>query len=517
MTNGRTQRHGFRIENAASAISACSVLGAFVLGLVARVWELGKRSLWYDELFCVVGAATSRSLEELRRQWMDIDGHPPGYMIFLHGWFQIVPATEIWARVPCTAVSVALLLYLAASRFEQVSRSARLYIVALYAVSYEAIYYAQTSRQYGILMACSIGALLEWVAIFDTEEAKHRNWLRLVAWLIVAAYVHYFSLLLGAAIFGCALVWKRRRQRELKIVFAYTALFCLVYAPGFLTLLHKVQLRIAGWQTNQPVTELVEQLVLHSFFGTRTLVASFGFVVLATVLVAHGRSLRTLATRLGDRSLGAVFAVLVLIAAALAALSFVGPFLQLRYALILYAPLLLTTAFALARLAPLENWSGAIVACSILVLGLGAYGEYRQTQKQDWRRSAEYVIEHSHKTDAIYVVGTDPNRAAIDYLRDHDVDGYFYCRTLPFYAYYFKRLGRPQFAERLTQLPLAADVQRATLDASTASTLFVLAPHHTKIEPAALSELEAHGFRIVQLQFFSTRVYRLDRARIVVR
>jgi len=491
--------------------------GVFVLGVVARVWELGKRSLWYDELFCVVGAATSRSLEELARQWMDIDGHPPGYMIFLYGWFQVVPATETWARVPCTAVSVALLLYLALCRLKQLSRSERLYLIALYAVSYEAIYYAQTSRQYGILMACSIGALLEWVAIYDTDEPKHRNWLRLVAWLIVAAYIHYFSLLLCATIFGCALVRTRGRQRELKIVFAYAALFSLAYAPGFLTLLHKVQLRIAGWQTNRPLTELIEQLVLHSFFGTKRLMASFALVVLATALVAHGRHPKALATRLVQRPLRAVFAVLVLMSAALVALSFVGPFLQLRYALILYAPLLLTTAFTLARLAPLKHWSGTIVAGAILVLGLGAYAEYRQTQKQDWRRSAEYVIEHSHVTDAIYVVGTDPNRAAIDYLRDDDVNGYFYCRTIPFYAYYFKRLGRAEFAARLVQLPLAADAQRATLDASTASTLFVLAPHHTRIEPAALSELEARGFRIEELQFFSTRVYRLDRARIVVR
>jgi mannosyltransferase len=514
MTNGRTQRHRCRIESAPSAISECLVSGAFILGVVARVWELGKRSLWYDELFCVVGAATSRNLDELARQWMDIDGHPPGYMLFLHAWFQIVPATEIWARVPCTAVSVALLLYLAASPLEQLSRSGRLYVIALYAVSYEAIYYAQTSRQYGILMACSIGALLEWVAIFDRDEPNHRNWLRLVAWLVVAAYVHYFSLLLGAAIFSCALAQTRGRRREIKIVFAYAALFCLVYGPGFLTLLHKVQLRIAGWQTNQPFTELAEQLVLHSFFGTRTLVASFGFVVLATVLVAHRRNLSALASTLGDRPLRAVFAVLVLTSAALAALSFVGPFLQLRYALILYAPLLLTTAFALAKLAPLENWSGVIVACSILVLGVGAYGEYRQTQKQDWRRSAEYVIEHSDVADAIYVVGADPNRAPLDYLRNHDVDGYFYCRTIPFYAYYFERLGRAQFAARLVQLPLAAEAQRATLEASTASRLFVLAPHHTKIEPAALSELEAHGFRVEELRFFSTRVYRLDRARM---
>jgi hypothetical protein len=290
-----------------------------------------------------------------------------------------------------------------------------------------------------------------------------------------------------------------------------------VYVPGFFTLLHRVQLRIAGWQTNQPFTELVEQLVLHSFFGTRTLVVSFGFVVLATVLVAHGRSLKVLTSMLGERQLRAVFSVLVLTSAALGVLCIVGPFLQLRYALILYAPLLLTTALALARLAPLENWSGSVVACSILVHGVGAYGEYRQTQKQDWRRSAEHIIEHSAVTDAIYVVGADPNRAPLDYLRNHDVDGYFYCRTLPFYAYYFARLGRPQLAARLVQLPLAGDAQLAALDASNASRLFVLAPHHTKIESAALSGLEAHGFRIEELRLFSTRVYRLDRAANAVR
>ena len=513
MTQGRAQRLQFHVESAPSVISASFVCGVLVVGLVARVWELGKRSLWYDELFCVVGAATSRSIDELARNWMDVDGHPPGYMLFLHAWFQIVPATEVWARVPCATVSVALLVYLALSRLKQLSRSERLYVVALYAVSYEAIYYAQTSRQYGILMACSIGALLEWVVISNKDEPSHRDWLRLVGWIVVAAYVHYFALLLGAVIFFCAIIHARGRRGQLVRVLTYAGLFCLVYAPGFLTLLHRVQLRIAGWQTNQPFTELAEQLVLHSFFGSRTLVVGFGFVVLATTLLEHRRSLKTLVSALSDRQLRTVIAVLGVTSATLGLLSFFGPFLQLRYALILYAPLLVATAFVLARLVPLENWSGSVVACSILVFGVAGYGEYRQTQKQDWKRSAEYVIEHSEVTDGIYVLGSDPNRAPLDYLRKNDVDGYFYCRNVPFYAFYFARLGQAQFSTRLVQLPLAADAQRATLDANHASRLFVLAPHHTKIEPTTLSELETRGFRIEELRLFSTRVYRLDRAR----
>jgi hypothetical protein len=92
-------------------------------------------------------------------------------------------------------------------------------------------------------------------------------------------------------------------------------------------------------------------------------------------------------------------------------------------------------------------------------------------------------------SDAIFVLGEDPHRHPLEYLRAGDVEGYIYSRDLPFYQFYFKRLGARDLASRVLPLPRTAKALLRTLRKNPARRVYVLAPHHTQIPDDAMRAL----------------------------
>jgi hypothetical protein len=486
------------------------------LGVVARIWELGKRGLWYDELYCVVGPATSASIAQLRHLWMDVDGHPPGFMLGLYAWFKLVPATEITGRLPgclTSLLTIALLCYVARAPRWALPSGVGYYAAALYAVGTEPIYYAQTVRQYGIVMACSIGALLEWMLLYEDPSADRTAWVRLVAWLLLAAYLHYLALLLVGAIFGIALLRALAVRRGLLAAVISPLAFCLAYVPGFLSLQRAIGWRIAGWQQSDPLLRVTGELLVRGFFGPGWWILGLVFVIILAIARTRGEPVRErLRKLLAQPKFRAVSLVLLAMVAEFAILSRMGPFVQLRYALVLYAPMLLTFAWVMAEFVPFERPSGVLLLSGMLAMGLVAYREYRQTRKQDWRRSAEFVIRERSAHEPVFVLGADPTVAPEVYLRNGQVDDYFSCRHLPFYAFYFTRLGSPALAAELRSLPISSQDLTSILMATSTARAFVLAPHHTHLEDASLNRLKAAGFEVDDVGMFSTHLYRIRAA-----
>jgi hypothetical protein len=492
------------------------ILAAAVgVGVVARIWDLGRRSFWYDELYCVVGAAASTSIEQLRRGWIDVDGHPPGFMLALYAWFKVVPATEVTGRLPGCVVgilTIAGLLCAARGLRPTLPRSVAYYAAALYSLGTEPIYYAQTVRQYGFLMACSVGALIEWTRLYEDPSTNRTVWIRLTGWLLVAAYLHYLAMLLVAAILGIAFLRALFVKRGLKNVLVSGAAFCLAYVPGFFALKRTISWRIAGWQHGDSVSGVARELLVRGFFGPAFRTGVFVLVAVIVLSVMRRAGARDGMRPLVARSkFQAVALVLLVMVVEFAVLSRLGPFMQLRYVLVLYAPILLTMAWVMAELAPVEHVGGPILLSGILAMGVVAYRDYRQTGKQDWRASAERVIQQHSDGDNVFVMGADPTIAPDVYLRNGQVDDYFNCRTVPFYAFYFRRLGAPELAAELRSLPLQSDLLSAVLVDASARTSFVLAPHHMRIGDDALERLKGAGFEVDDTAMFSTHVYKIGR------
>ncbi len=493
-------------------ISSLILAASVSVGVVARIWDLGKRSFWYDELYCVVATATSASVAQLKHAWMDVDGHPPGFMLALYAWFKLVPANEVTGRLPGCVIGVltiAAIIYAARGLRPALPTSVAYYAAALYALGTEPVYYAQTVRQYGFLMACSLGALIDWTKLYEDPGANRTIWVRLVGWLLLAAYLHYFAMLLVAAIFGIAFLRAFAVRRGLKQVLLASGAFCLAYVPGLFALKRTIGWRIAGWQHAESARDVTRDFLLRGFFGSAWRIGGVAIIVVILLAVLRRPATNRVRPLISRSKFRAVALVLLVMLAEFAVVSRLGPFMQLRYALILYAPVLLVIAWVMAELAPIEEVSGTILLGCILAMGVVAYGEYRQTGKQDWRASAQRVIEQHLPGDKVFVLGADPSVAPDVYLRNGQVDDYFYCRTVPFYAFYFDRLGAPQLAAELRFLPMQSDGLTSVLLNSGARTLFVLAPHHTRIQNDALKRLKRAGFKVEDTPMFSTHVYKI--------
>ena len=147
-------------------------LPVLVLSVTARFWELGKRSLWYDELYSVVSAATSITPGALLQNWGILEAQPPGYQIFLFAWFRVVPATEFWARLPNALAGVAAVGCLLFAKNLRLLPQERLYAAVFYATGFAGLYYAQTCRPYGFLVPGILMSLLEPLNVDKTRRVR---------------------------------------------------------------------------------------------------------------------------------------------------------------------------------------------------------------------------------------------------------------------------------------------------------------------------------------------------------
>jgi mannosyltransferase len=89
---------------------------AGVVGAIA----VGRPSFWGDEAATI--SASTRSLPELARMLSSVDAVHAAYYLLMHGWFQLAPHTEAWARIPSvlacggTAAGMVVLTKLLADR-----------------------------------------------------------------------------------------------------------------------------------------------------------------------------------------------------------------------------------------------------------------------------------------------------------------------------------------------------------------------------------------------------------------
>src|SRR5918911_5194865 len=79
-----------------------TVLAPLIVGVLAAAVSLvgaGRPSFWYDEA-ATISASYSRSLQQLWHMLSDVDAVHGLYYLLMHGWFELVPPTEFWSRVP---------------------------------------------------------------------------------------------------------------------------------------------------------------------------------------------------------------------------------------------------------------------------------------------------------------------------------------------------------------------------------------------------------------------------------
>lgn len=192
-------------------LSGWALLGIFGLGLFLRLYQLGAKSFWLDEVYVakMVQLPIPELIQAIRSAFC-----PPFFHLLLNLWTRIFPVSEFWLRLPAVLFDVVGLfgLFLLASYLW--GKKAGLWAVFLAAVSPFLVDYAQQARMYSLLamlMLFSGYFLVRW--IFETKT----KWLFFYfLFTLLGIYTHYFAffLLLTQNLFFFGYLWRSRSSGE---------------------------------------------------------------------------------------------------------------------------------------------------------------------------------------------------------------------------------------------------------------------------------------------------------------
>ncbi len=215
----------------------------FVLALALRAWDLGARSLWFDEAgeYWVATAP----LSQLARAVSEGSGDPPLYSLLLHFWMK-VGSNEAWLRALSVLASLAGVAGVVVLAHRLGGFHAAIAAGVLAAVNTPDIRYAQEVGQYVLMIGT-----VSWSSV-----ALHQLWTRggrgsVFAWVAAAFlatlsyYAAVFPVLVPA---GCALVEAARRRDRMRTrrIAAALALYALVTVPALWPVLPDQLSRVLG-------------------------------------------------------------------------------------------------------------------------------------------------------------------------------------------------------------------------------------------------------------------------------
>lgn len=471
------------------------------MALFERFYLLGSRGFWYDELFTVL-SASEHSLTDFYQNWAIADMHPPLHSIGLFYWFKVFPNTEFWARLPSVLAGLALLPLIYFKTKGLMSEKSRYIAVCLLCMSHAGIYFAQEARSYIFVVLLAFWLHLLWAQVlFVKKSYGTRDLVATLALSLLLAYTHYFGLFYALFAFGFATLYGKLKTIPFKKACVFLAVFLIAYIPGFILLLHSLQLRISDQQEQMNGLLFVPKFLNFLFFDDAWLL--LGVVLLAGYLFwrrFHRVSLPSQPFTLYN----AVF--LVALFAIYLVGSFATPTFQYRYTLVWLPTIVLLLAMFVDTF--IRRQHIAYFAAFVLCLQIFHLSKYRKHKKQQWDVATRQTVAALGKKAPVFVLGVDSDLKAIDYLRSGDIDGFFNCRMNQFFAYYFARLnGNPSrlvdVADSTTSLH---KIKQQLLDHGSSESV-VLAGHHLSLSPESLDFLAAEGLKIKMRQLASTRVY----------
>ena len=494
------------LERETMMIAAFGALIGF--GCVLRFWKLGEAGLWYDELWTVVGAS-DRPFREMYRDWIVGDPHPPGYFLFYFAWFKVFPNDEFWARLPNAAAGLLTALFLLFGARKVLSRDERVFASALASFSYLYLFYAVNVKQYSAMILLGTVATVIYLQIVEDRRLMPRTGLALGAACVGLAYLNHFAMAYSWVLIGLLAVTFRSAPTVLRplgkvaiaVAVAYLPIaYFLYFPPLYASVSPPGQLATLA-------SDLLPSLFFQdSGFVTGSLAVLGAGLALPFVL---GRPARFEQRQCRNRH---VLWILITFACILLAVGLAQPIFTIRYFLVLFPVVLIGLAILTAAAFPISR--GWLAVLPLIFFARAAVVDFRAVdgmRRQEWDKSVDLVLASAQPDDAVYVLGADPGRTMLDFLRAGDVDGVVYLKNVKFYEYYFRRRGADEVAARLEVVEPSVQSARALAGEyrRTGKTVYVLAGHHIQFDDEALWVVEQAALDVEITWLYSTIVYEI--------
>lgn len=223
------------------------VAGILALAAVLRFWDLGRQSMWFDELF---SAHTSAYGPIIAIKSTAQDTNPPLYYV-LQSLVSMWLGQSDWAMRVLPAVLGVLttgVMYLAGRKL--FNRETGLWAAGLFAVSAVALQYAQEARMYSLLML--LAALVLWLLGLLIERPTLTRAALLGVVLGLMAYTHVYGYMAMPMLLVPVVAVPSLRRRigpHMAITYMIAVLLFLPWVFVIPTQVHSVQSQAAtgGW------------------------------------------------------------------------------------------------------------------------------------------------------------------------------------------------------------------------------------------------------------------------------
>ena len=249
-----------------------------VLAAVISLAGAGRPSFWYDEA-ATISASYSRSLLQLWRMLNNVDAVEGLYYLLMHAWFQVVPPTETWSRVPSgLAVAGAAAGVVVLGR-QFVPRTAAVAAGVVCAILPRATWAGIEARPYALSMMAAV-----WLTVVLVYAARRDNrwgWLCYGIVLATSSLLDVYVLLLCLA--HVAYIWALPDRRRVLVRFAATSVLasCAVTPLLVAALGQADQIR---WVA--PIGHrTIEDVTIQQYFERSPQFALLSALVVATAVV----------------------------------------------------------------------------------------------------------------------------------------------------------------------------------------------------------------------------------------
>jgi mannosyltransferase len=361
------------------------VVGA--LGAAVSLVGAGRPSFWYDEA-ATISASYSRSIGQLWQMLGNVDAVHGLYYLIMHGWFQILPPTEFWARVP-SALAVggaAAGVVVLAKQFS--SRTVAVTSGVLCAILPRATWAGIEARPYALSMMAAV-----WLTVMLVHASRRDNALVWLSYGIVLATsilvdVYLALMLLTHAAF---LALYRPSRRALARFAIASVLACCAVTPFVVEAIGQVHQII--WVA--PIgRRTIEDVAIQQYFERSP---PFTIVSALVVVTAIGLWLFTSAQLAqADRQLLTLAIAWLVIPTALIVIwsAVVHPIYTPRYLCFTAPAMALVLGVCIGALA-VRPWTAP---ATVVVFALAAGPNYLLVQRSPY---AKYGMDYSQVADLI--------------------------------------------------------------------------------------------------------------------
>ncbi len=200
-----------------------------ILGIVIRIWGLGEKSLWIDEMYSYLFSYQKSILESYSAMFADLS--PPIYYLILYVWIKLFGSSEFMLRFPSFLAGIASVFFIYFATKKVFNKQIALGAAILTGLSPVMLYYSQEARPYSLFAMFSIITVSVWIEIINKiakEDLDSKTLIKYVIFSLATILTHYWGLVLVFFQIIYLMFFCVQKKRNLKLILiAATRIFLI--------------------------------------------------------------------------------------------------------------------------------------------------------------------------------------------------------------------------------------------------------------------------------------------------